>query len=165
MAAANNLETRGMKKLKNLRLIIIVLAVILVLVIIRTSNKNLFKQDPEFAINVATKSINAVSAADLKKLSAQYILVDLDNPDNYNSSQFEHSVNIPFEQLLEKTNRKVLDETKGEIVLFSEDVSTASKAWVILNQLDFQDVLILQTSENIEVFNYKFQPDTTARLE
>ena len=75
------------------------------------------------------------------------------------------SVNIPFEELLEKPNRKILDQTKGEIVLYSKDVSTTSKAWVILNQLGFQDVLILRNSENTEVFNYKFQPDTTARLE
>lgn len=154
-----------MKNLKNLSVVLIILAVILVLVVMRTSNKNLFKQDPEFAINVATKSINSVTAEDLKKLSAQYILVDLDDAEKYDAVRFERSVNIPFEQLLEQDNRKVLDQITGEIVLYSADVSTASKAWVILNQLDFQDVLMLLPAENREVFNYKFQPDTTARLE
>ncbi len=154
-----------MKNLKNLSVVLIILAVIVVLAVLRTSNKNLFKQNPEFAINVATKSINSVRVDDLKKLSAQYILVDLDAAEKYDPSRFERSVNIPFEQLLEQDNRKILDQTTGEIVLYSADVSTASKAWVILNQLDFQDVLMLLPAKNTEAFNYKFQPDTTARLE
>lgn len=139
--------------------------IILVLIILRTSNKNLFKQDPQYAINVATKSIISITKPDLKKLSPQYIVVNLNDAINYNPDQFQQSINIPFENLLDKVNRKILDNAKGEIVLFSENVSTTSKAWVILNQLNITNVLILQSEENTDVFKYKFQPDTTAKLE
>ena len=154
-----------MTRLKSLGFVILIITIILILIIARTSNKNLFKQDAQFAIDVATKSINSISVADLKKLSPQYVVVDLNAADNYNSTQFQNSINIPFENLLNKGNRKFLDKAKGEIVLFSKDVSTTSKAWVILNQLNFKDVLILNLDENREVFKYKFQPDTSAKLE
>lgn len=165
MVAVNNPENDKMNKIKNLGFIISILIIILVLIVIRTSNKNLFKQDPQYAIDTATKSINTISKADLKKLSPQYIVVNLDKAEIYNPAQFEQSINIPFERILEENNRKILDKAKGEIVLFSEDNSTASKAWVILNQLNITNVLILQTEANQDVFKYKFQSDTTAKLE
>ena len=154
-----------MTRLKSLGFVILIITIILILVIARTSNKNLFKQDAQFAIDVATKSINSISVADLKKLSPQYVVVDLNTSDNYNPSQFQGSINIPFKTLLNKENRKILDKAKGEIVLYSKDNSTTSKAWVILNQLNFKDVLILNLNETQEVFKYKFQPDTSAKLE
>lgn len=154
-----------MTKLKSLGFVFLIITIILILVIARTSNKNLFKQEAQFAIDVATKSINSISSPELKKLSPQYLVVDLNTADNYNSSQFQNSINIPFETLLNKGNRKMLDKAKGEIVLYSKDISTASKAWVILNQLNFTNVFILQSKDNSEIFKYKFQPDTTAKLE
>ncbi|NQU51921.1 MAG: rhodanese-like domain-containing protein [Bacteroidetes bacterium] len=154
-----------MTKLKSLGFVILLIAITLILVIARNSNKNLFKKDAQYAIDVATKSINSISAVELKKLSPQYLIVDLNTANNYNSSQFQNSINIPFKNVLDKTNRKVLGKAKGEIVLFSNDVSTASKAWVILNQLGFENVFILRSEENPEVFKYKFQPDTSAKLE
>lgn len=154
-----------MKQIKSLGIVFPIIVIILVLVVARTSNKNLFKKDPQYAIDVATKSINSVSVEDLKKLSPQYMVVNLNNADKYNPSQFERSINIPFESLLDKTNRKVLDEARGEIVLFSDDISIVSKALLILNQLDITNVLILHPKGNPEIFKYKFQPDTTAKLE
>ena len=154
-----------MTRLKSLGFIFLFISLILILVITRTSNKNLFKQEARFAIDMATKSINSISVAELKKLSPQYLLVDLNTADNYNSARFQNSINIPFETLLNKENRKILDKTKGEIVLFSADISSASKAWVILNQLDFTNLLILNLEENQENFKYKFQPDSSAKLE
>jgi hypothetical protein len=154
-----------MTKLKSLGFVFLIITIILILVIARTSNKNLFKQEAQFAIDVATKSINSISSPELKKLSPQYLVVDLNTADNFNSSQFQNSINIPFKTLLNKENRKILDNAKGEIVLYSKDISTLSKAWVILNQLNFSDVLILNLDKTQEVFKYKFQPDTTAKLE
>lgn len=154
-----------MKQIKSLGIVFPIIVIILVLVVARTLNKNLFKKDPQYAIDVATKSINSISVEDLKKLSPQYMVVNLNNADKYNPSQFERSINIPFESLLDKTNRKVLDEARGEIVLFSDDISIVSKALLILNQLDITNVLILHPKGNPEIFKYKFQPDTTAKLE
>ena len=151
-----------MKQVKNLRFVLIGFAVILAFVIARSTNRNLFKNEANAAIEAAKHNENIIFE---EQLTVQYLVVDLSAEEDFNAAKFQNVVNIPFKSLLEKPNRKLLEGTKGEIVLYSQDISTSSKAWVILNQLDFKDVFILQNEENSEVFKYKFQPDTSAKLE
>lgn len=154
-----------MNRFKSLGFVLLLLIIILVLVVVRSTNNNLFKQDSKSAIESAQKNSNSISNTQLKKLTTDYLVVVLENPEEFESSQFKNSINIPFENILEKENRKILRETTAEIILFSEEISTASKVWVLLNQLGFNNVLILQQEENDEVFKYKFQPDAKAGLE
>lgn len=154
-----------MKYIKSLGLIIVILSIILVLVLIRTSNKNLFKQDSQDAIEAAKNGDNSISLEEIKNHSSEYLVVDLSAKNKSNSTQFTNSINIPFETLLNKDSQKRLKETKSKIVLFSNDISNASKAWVILNQLGYQNIVILQNEENEEVLKYKFQPVTKDKPE
>lgn len=151
-----------MKRFKDYGFILIIFVVILAFVVARSTNKNLFKKDAKSAVQAIIDEENILSTS---ALSEQYLVVDLNAVEEFNATQFQHVINIPFQTLLEKSNRKTLEETKEKIVLYSSDNSIASKAWVILNQLDFKDVFVLQTKENSEVFKYKFQPDTSAKLE
>lgn len=153
-----------MNKIKSLGFVLLLLIVVLILVIERTTNKNLFKQDPENAIT-AQKNGNTISLVQLNNLTSEFIVVDLGSAENYKSNQFENSINIPFEHILDHTNRKLLNNKMGKIVLFSDDISSASKTWVILNQLGFENIYILQNLKNNEVFKYRFQPGTTAKME
>jgi antitoxin component YwqK of YwqJK toxin-antitoxin module len=134
----------------------------LAFVIARTSNKNLFKQDSICAIEAAKNGNNAISLSGLENLSAPYIVVNLSNSEVCHTFQSQNIINIPFENLLDKTNQKILNDAEGKILLYSKDISIASKAWVILNQLNFENVFILESEEDSEVLKYKFQPDTGA---
>lgn len=154
-----------MKQIKSLGVVSLIFVTVLILVIARNANQNLFKQDAQKAVEAAKENNNLILLAELKSSSTKYLIVDLNDTDKYNSSQFQNSINIPFESLLDKGNRKKLKELNGKIVLFSDDISTASKGWVILNQLDFTDIFILHSEENNEVLKYKFQPGTTAKQE
>lgn len=154
-----------MKHIKNLGLIIGFLSIILALVLLRTSNKNLFKQDSKNAIEAAENGDNSISLEELKNNNSEFLVLDLSAENNSNSTQFQNSIHIPFETLLNKDSQKVLKETKSKIVLYSSDISNASKAWVILNQLGYTTVFILQKEENEEVLKYKFQPVTSDKLE
>lgn len=151
-----------MNKIKSLGFTIALLLIIVVLVLLRSTNKNLFKQDPKAAIEAMGMEKNVISATQLK---GQYLVVDLSDEENFSPSRFKNVVNVPFNNLLDKPNRKLLEDTNEKIILYSEDIATSSKAWVILNQLDFKDIFILQTEGNTDVLKYKFQPDTLAKLE
>ncbi|MCF6334015.1 MAG: rhodanese-like domain-containing protein [Draconibacterium sp.] len=153
-----------MNKIKSLGFVLLLLIVVLILVIARATNKNLFKQDPENVI-ATQQNGNTISLVQLNNLTSKYIVVDLGSAENYKSNQFKNSINIPFENILYNTNRKLLNNAKGKIVLFSDDISRSSKAWVILNQLGFENIYIFQSLKNNEVFKYKFQPGTMAKLE
>ncbi|MDB4581981.1 rhodanese-like domain-containing protein [Draconibacterium sp.] len=154
-----------MKQLKSFISVFITLLIILVFVFARTSNKNLFKQDSIRAIEASRNGNNAISSSGLENLSAPYIVINLSNSEVSNTFQSQNIINIPFENLLDKTNQKILNDAEGKIVLYSKDVSIASKAWVILNQLNFENVFILESEEDSEVLKYKFQPDTVAKPE
>lgn len=154
-----------MKQLKSFRYIFLVLIIVLVLVLVRSLNPNLFRQDTGKAVEAAQNNINSISLAQLESFNTQYVVINLGSGGKFDSTKMKHSINISIEHLLDKENLIIFKESKDEIILYSNDVSASAKAWVILNQLGFKKLLILSPDENNEVLKYKFQPDTTVRLE
>jgi len=154
-----------MQQFKNLKFVILIIVVLLILVIVRNSDQNLFKKDVKSAIEAIQNNSNLLSQDQLRQLKGPWMVVNIGNSDLPDSVQVENSMKIPFENLLDQTNRKILEGVNGDLILYSADVATASKAWVILNQMGFKNVFILNTGGNPEELKYKFQPDTTARLE
>ena len=154
-----------MQQFKNLKFVILIIVVLLILVIVRNSDQNLFKKDIKSAIEATQNNSNTLSLNQLRQLKGPWMVVNIGNIDLPDSVQVEHSMKIPFENLLDQTNRKILEEVNGDLILYSADVATASKAWVILNQMGFKNAFILNAGGNPEELKYKFQPDTTARLE
>lgn len=144
---------------KNIIWILGVLLVLVLLVLVRTFNPNLFKRNVSEAL--ATPSEITISVQELNGLQDSCLMVELDTE----NQRFPNSLVLPFGQLLEKENKEKLSSFAGKILLYSTDISTSSKAWVILNQLKFDGVYILSDEENPEELKYKFQPDTTIRLE
>lgn len=151
-----------MEKLSNLKIVLLVLAVVLVLVIVKSTSKNGFKQDAKSAVEAVISNNFMISANNLEKNKTEYLIVELDES---GSQRFENSLKIPFDKLLEESSLEMLNETDSKILLVSNDISVTAKAWVILNQLDFENVYVLSNEENPEVLKYEFQPDTSARLE
>ncbi|WP_321369162.1 hypothetical protein [uncultured Draconibacterium sp.] len=144
---------------KNIIWILSVLLVLVVLVLVRTFNPNLFKKNVNEALKTTTET--TFSSQDLSELKESYHIVELDTE----NQRFQNSVVIPFNQLLEKENKEKLASLDGKILLYSNDISMSSKAWVILNQLEFEEVYVLSDEANPEELKYKFQPDTTIRPE
>lgn len=151
-----------MGKFSNLRIVLLILLVVLILVLVKTLGKNGFKQDAKIAVETVNSNNFLVLPNDLKNKEKQYLIVSLDES---SFQQFENSVNIPFENLLDDKNLQKLKETESNILLVSADNSISAKAWVILNQLKIRNVYILSTEENPEVLKYEFRPDTVTGIE
>ncbi|MEK7719499.1 MAG: hypothetical protein AAB347_07800 [Bacteroidota bacterium] len=154
-----------MNRIKSLKIIILVIGILLILVIIRISDQNVFKEKAKTAVEAARNNSNLITVSQLKKLTTPYLIIDIGSEPRPDSLQFKHTVKITFSQLLDKANRKVLDDARGELIIYADDVATASRAWVILNQLGYKNLRMLTFENNPEELKYKFQPDTTARLE
>jgi hypothetical protein len=151
-----------MEKLKGLKVVLLFLLVVFVLVMVKITSKNGFKQEAREAIEAVESNNFQVTIEELKGAENQYLIVDLTKT---GSAPFENSVKIPFEKLLEESSLEKLKSTENKILLVSNDNSVAVKAWVILNQLDFKNVFVLSDEENPEVLKYEFKSDTTATLE
>ncbi len=154
-----------MDKLKNLRLVVLIIGILLILVIIRNSDSNIFRKDIKTVVEAAKENRNMLTTEQIKLLKSKWLVVNIGNDNMPDSLRFEHSISIPFENLLDKANREILEEVDGDLILYSSDAATTSKAWIILNQLGFTNVFILKSETNQEELKYKFQPDTTVRLE
>lgn len=148
-----------MKNLKLLSAILVFLVLLLILILIRSTDQNLFKRDAAKAL--APVEEITLSIDDLESYKDTYSVVVLDS----SNADFANSIYIPFERIVDKENLKKLKNLEGDILLFAHDISFTSRAWVILNQLNFDRLIILSNQENPELLNYKFQPDTTAGLE
>ena len=151
-----------MEKLKDLKIVLLILIVVLVLVIIKTTGKNRFKQDAQNVIEAVKSNNFSVTLKDLKGTENQYLIVDFNES---GSAQFEKSITVPFQKLLEESTIQQLKETENKILLVSVDNSVAVKAWVILNQMGINNLFVLSNDENAEVLKYEFQPDTSATIE
>ena len=154
-----------MSLLKKLTGILLILMGLLVLVVSRNSDPNVFREPVRKALEATQGKGNLITPDQLKLLSGSFLVIDLRSVAGRDSIQFQHRMQIPFEKILDRANRNVLNQTKGNLILYSDDIATASKAWVILNQLGYKNLLILTDITNAEELKYKFQPDTTARLE
>ncbi|GAB1452582.1 hypothetical protein MASR2M47_26380 [Draconibacterium sp.] len=151
-----------MGKMKGLKIVLVVLAVVFVLVVVKLSFENGFKQDAANAVNAVGSNNFIIPANELENIENQFFVVDLNES---GSSQFKNSLQIPFEELLKESSLQKIKNTDNKILLVSDENSIAIKAWVILNQLDIKNVFVLSNEENPEVLKYEFQPDTATKLE
>jgi len=166
MEVANNPKIRNkMDQIKNLKFVILIIGFLIVLVIVRSLDSNVFRKDVKTAVDGTKNNSNQIFIDQFHQLNSSDLVLNLGNDDLPDSLQAEYTIRIPFENMLDKINRKKLEDVKGNLILYSADAATASKAWVILNQLGFKNVFILNTDANQDEFKYKFQPDTTVRLE
>jgi hypothetical protein len=154
-----------MNQLKKFKTAALVLLPILILIIIRMNNPGIFQEPISKAMEGTKDRGNLITPNQLKKLGASSLVIDLSNKDHHDSLQFHPTISISPERLLDPENREILDRTKGTVVLYADDVAISSKAWIILNQLGYSNLYILTLEEDPEVLKYKFQPDTSARLE
>lgn len=151
-----------MDKLKNLKIILAVLLIIFVLVIVKTSGKFSFNEDAKNTVEKIAANNFSISINELKAAQNEFMIVNLNKS---GLAQFEKSLQIPFEKLVEESSLQQLKDTDYKIVLVSDDDSQTEKAWIILTQLGIKNVFALTNEENPEVFKYKFQPDTSVKLE
>ncbi len=154
-----------MKQLKNILVVVLILIFLLVLVVVRSTDQNLFRRNVNSALEQAKNASNIVSPDELKARTTGYLIINLDSGRISPSISAEKIIAIPLQNLLDEANRKILKEVDNDLILYSSENATSAKAWIILNQLGFQNVFILSSGENTETLKYKFQPDTTARLE
>ena len=84
---------------KNIIWILCVLLVLVLLVLVRTFNPNLFKRNVSEAL--ATPSEITISVQELNGLQDSCLIVELDAE----NQRFPNSLVIPFNQLLQKENK------------------------------------------------------------
>ena len=107
-----------MKKIKHLGFVLALLVVLLVLVLVRTTNKNHFTQEAQLAIAASTKGKNLLTFSQLEELKGNSLFIAFDSVEKLKTQGIEPVVEILPEDIRQKENRIQMDNVGGKIILF-----------------------------------------------
>lgn len=166
-----------MKK-RNLFIVILPLMLIVVLVIIKTFNKDNFSEDAIKIHELSLKQEHLMSLQQLNQLKEKgsgFVLIDIRPKEEFEKGSIPQAVNIPFAEIIDNKEIKDLYLNNFAIVLYSSNLVESSSAWIILSQKGLERLYILDIlSETIdkdyqlkyisdggnEILKYTFTPDS-----
>jgi rhodanese-related sulfurtransferase len=166
-----------MKK-RNLIIVILPLMLILVLVIIKTFNKDNFSEDAIKIHELSLKQEHLMSLQQFKQLKekdSNFVIIDLRVKEDFEKGTIPEAINIPFAEILDNKEVNDLSLKNFAIVLYSSDFVESSSAWIILSQKGFQKLSILDIPAESndmdfrlkfilhggnEILKYTFTPDS-----
>ena len=162
-------DVNNTKKLKDMKLFntykieISIILILLVLVSVKLFSGKWYKENAQTAINMSLDNKNILTQI---PDDTSYLLIDI-SQHGENSQQAENGfIPMPFNKSVEEETIRQFKRNGSKIVVYSTNYPESCMAWVLLNQLGVNECYVLNTqAQKQEVFNYQFQPDTTARLE
>jgi len=158
--AKDKKQESQMELIKKYRLVIIVVLPILILVLIRSSGLNHFKNDAKKWAESSVKQSNIMTIEQVVSPSGKNLIINLDKEVSQISKLTGDVQNIQADSILSKKHVNLIMSHDGPVLLFSLDPGLSAKIWMILSQLGCRNIYILTNSADNEVFKYKFRPDT-----
>jgi len=145
-------------------MILAVVLPILVLVLTKSITRDHFRNNAAKWADRSIQKSNVVTTKQLDESDEKALIIELDELAEATGIKGE-VVHIPADRLVDKDNQKKLRAARGNIVLVSDDPALSARMWMILSQLGYKKLYILNDSTDNEALKYKFQPDTVTRLE
>lgn len=132
-----------MKFLKQYRLILIIPALVVALVLIRSLRHDNFRYDAvRWAVPSADKS-NLISTDQLMHAGDQILLISLGSEAEIPGQVKERSVAVPPGSILEKENMRMIRRNKGPVILWSDNPSVSARVWMVLSEMGIKNLYIL----------------------
>jgi hypothetical protein len=131
-----------------------------ILVLIRSASTTHFKHNARQLAAASFTNSNTVRWDQLGVLGTKSLIIDLSDQDYLRKTHPEGTVNIPFRSLLDKDSQMMLQDHNGPLLLYSIEPATAAKAWIILSEMGYHNLFILQDGADDEMMKFEFQPDT-----
>jgi hypothetical protein len=132
-----------MKFLQKNRLILIIVALVVALVLIRTFSSNSFRYDAVKWASSSADGSNLISADQLAGEGEKALLISLVSTAEM-PVQFKNlTVTIPPGEILDRENIRVIRKNKGPVVLISGDTSVSARVWMVLSETGIKNLYIL----------------------
>jgi len=150
------------------------IGIVVILVLIKAFNHNVFKRTPAETLQIANERMHIIGPDVLTSMQTDKVLIlEIGVQKVIPSFPSEIEIkSIEFNRLLSKETRKIFADKKKK-VLFAENVSEAAKVWTLLTSMGYNDLLIYDpdqkkpagTTDTIlngnEELHYSFKPDYT----
>lgn len=154
MAAANN---KVMELIRKFGIVIGIVAVVLILVIFRSSGNN-FRPDAEKWAEPSYSGENIITPANLPEPGSSILVITLDENNGFQIPDAGH-VTIPASSILEKQNLKKIKKHGGPVLLASADPALSAGIWMMLSQMGMKNIFIFSENDD-ELLKNEFRPDT-----
>lgn len=144
-------------EIKKFKPVIIIVLPLLALVIIRAFGTDHFKTDAAKWAKASLESSNIISPENIQSIPGEKIIINLGDgqvPGNISPE----TVKIAPASILEKQNLKLF--RRRSVLLWSEEPGVAARIWMLLSQMGYEKVFIVENGTANEVFKKEFRPDT-----
>ena len=150
-----------MELLKRFKVVIALVLIVLILVVVRSTGVNHFRNDAKKWAETSFRQTNTLNPEQAKRLKGKILVINLDKNEKIPLEIHGDLKNIPADSILSRMNIKtILNHAPGQVLLYSSDQGLSARVWMILSQLGCKNLFILTSESDNEVFKYKFRPDT-----
>jgi hypothetical protein len=149
-----------MELLKNYKVVITVVLIVLVLVVIRSAGVNHFKSDAKKWAEPSFGMSNAITPEKAKQLKGNNLVVNLDKDPSIIAGISGDLQNITADSILSRKHLSTIMDHDGPVLLLSSDPGLSASIWMILSQMGRKNIYILTPATDNEVLKYKFQPES-----
>ncbi|MFO7369794.1 MAG: rhodanese-like domain-containing protein [Bacteroidales bacterium] len=144
--------------------LVVILVALVAMMLIGSSGNGRFRHDAAKWAQPVIDQTNIITKIQLGKLSGNTLLVDISEQENLLKDD-QGTISIPASAILEQENLRKLRDHEGNIVLASDDRALSARIWMLLSQMGYKNLYILDDRLDNEVLKYKFLPDTVTRPE
>jgi hypothetical protein len=149
-----------MELLKNYKVVVSVVLIVLILVVIRSASVNHFKSDAKKWAEPSFRQSNAINPEQVKLLKGNNLVISLDKDPIVLSGITGDLQNITADSILSKKHLSTILNHNGPVLLFSSDPGLSARIWMVLSQMGRKNIYILTSTIDNEVLRYKFQPES-----
>ena len=154
-----------MELIKKYAPIILIIILITVLVIIRSTGINHFRYDAKRHASPSFSGSNIVTPDKISSLKGKILIIALGNEQQPEIGIEGKVLSVPPDSILAKKYSKVIRSNEGAVILFSSDYSVSSRIWMILSQSGFRNIYIYSSGSDNEVLKKEFRSDSLTRPE
>jgi hypothetical protein len=149
-----------MELLKSYRVVITVVLIVLILVVIRSTGINHFKNDARKWAEPSLTNSNTITPEQVGSLKGNNLTINLDNKMIPGEEITGDLRNIPADSILNKNIIKSILKHKGPVLIYSTQSSLSARIWMVLSQMGCREIYILTNEPGNEVPKFKFRSDT-----
>jgi hypothetical protein len=149
-----------MELIKKNKVLIPIFLILLVLILLRSSGLNHFKNDAKKWAEPSLRQSNRITPDQAGSLSGKNLIINLDKDVSLIRELTSDAQNIPADSVLSKKHVITIMKHDGPVLLFSSEPGLSARIWMILSQMGCRNIYILTNNADNEVFKYKFRPDT-----
>jgi len=145
--------------------IVLITAVVIVLVILRSTGTSHFRYDAKKWAGPSFTGSNIITQSNISTLKGDKLIITLGAAQQVPEGIGVKTIQIPPDSILTKKYISLIRGSAASIILFSNDYSLSSKVWMVLSQAGFRNIYIYSADQDNEVLKKEFRPDSLTRPE